>query len=181
MILDAFATLLDRTPPAFVRKIEASVLLDLFAKAFDVKAPALEDVSADAALATYREFSAACMEAALADPATAQQYRTRLRAHALELGEKVRAVLGVRSSQAMRVASFFYRGIGIELSGSLPGKLRFGPCSFSSRYTPGCCWLMSGFDEGFLCGLSGYPRAELGFECRLTEGAPCCWANLAQN
>ena len=37
---------------------------------------------------------------------------------------------------------------------------------------------MSGFDEGFLCGLFGEPDARLVFSCRKSEGAPRCHARL---
>ena len=177
MILDAFETMLDRTPPEWLRKLEVGALRGAFAKAFDVEPPALEDLSADEALAAYREFTAACMEAALADEGVAAAYRARLGEEARELGRKVRATVPVRPSSAFRLVKFFYRGIGIELSGEAPGAVRFGPCSFAQRYTPADCWLMSAFDEGFICGIKGI-EGTLCFDCRLTEGAACCRARL---
>jgi hypothetical protein len=83
----------------------------------------------------------------------------------------------VRPSNAFRLVRFLYRGIGIELSGELPDAVRFGPCSFAQRYTPADCWFMSAFDEGFMCGIMGI-EGELCFECRLTDGSPCCRAQL---
>lgn len=177
MMLDAFETLFDRTPPAWLRMFEVAALMGAFAKAFDVEAPELEDMPADKALAVYREFTAACMEAALVDDEVAAAYRARLGAEARELGRKVRAVVPVRPASAFRLVRFLYRGIGIELSGELPGAVQFGPCSFSQRYTPADCWLMSAFDEGFMCGIMGI-EGQLCFDCRLTEGAPCCRAQL---
>ncbi|MBQ9043419.1 MAG: hypothetical protein IJ111_11485 [Eggerthellaceae bacterium] len=178
MILSAFETLYDRTPPAWVRKRETAELMDVFAQAFEVEPPNVRLLSADEALSSFREFTAACMEAALADDALALRYRQRLGTGACELGRKVRRMLAVRSSNAFAVARFFYRGIGIELSGEIPGRLRFGPCSFSVRYTPQSCWFMSAFDEGFMRGLSGCEGADLSFSCRLTEGSPFCLATF---
>ena len=169
--------LLDRTPPAWLRKVEVAMLMNAFSDAFDVEPPTLKGMSADDALAAYREFTAACMEAALADDDVAAAYRARLGAAARELGRKVRFATHARPANAFRFARFFYRGIGIELSGELPGSLCFGPCSFAQRYTPADCWFMSAFDEGFMCGIAGI-EGELCFDCRLTEGAACCCARL---
>ena len=197
------------------------MLMGAFAKAFDVEAPALEDLTADEALAAFRAFTAACMEAALADEEVAAAYRASLGAEARALGRKVRAAAPIGSEQAFLLVRFFYRGIGIELSGERLGAMvderlgamagerpdsfscypsgerpgamaderpcdpstsqaiavRFGPCSFSQRYTPEDCRFMSAFDEGFMCGIMGI-EGDLRFECRLTEGAACCRARL---
>ena len=179
MILDAFETMLDHEPPAWVRKREAVALMGVFAQAFEVDAPSLEAASADEALRAFREFTAACMQAALVDAASAETYRVRLGDQARSFGAKVRRTLPVRSSSAFRFVRFFYRGIGINLTGDVPGELRFGPCSFAQRYLPGECWLMSAFDEGFISGFLGKHGA-LEFSCRLTEGASCCRATFVQ-
>lgn len=178
MMLGAFETLYDGVPPAWLRKIEAKVLMDVFADAFDVEPPEVGHLDASGALLAFREFTAGCMEAALVDEQMAWRYRDRLGDRAYRLGNKVRTALRVRPSQAMRIVRFFYRGIGIELSGELPGALRFGPCSFSGRYTPGDCWLMSAFDEGFMRGMAGRADAALAFTCRLTEGGTHCDARF---
>ena len=177
MMLGAFETLLDRVPPTWLRKVEAAMLLGVFARAFDVEPPDLDDMTADEALAAFREFTAACMEAALENGEVAASYRGRLGAEARELGCKVRAAVPVRSASAFRLVRFLYRGIGIDLSGDMPGAVRFGPCSFAQRYTPADCRFMSAFDEGFICGVMGI-EGELRFDCRLTEGATCCRARL---
>lgn len=180
MILNAFETLLDREPPEWVRKFEVAALMGVFVEAFDVEAPALEDLSAEEALAAYRAFTAICMETAMNSSKVAAANRVRLGEGACRLGAKVRRLLGVRPSQAMRVTRFFYRGIGITLEGDLPGGLQFGPCYFSRRYTPEECWFMSAFDEGFMRGITGRKEADLVFECRLTEGASCCRAQFME-
>ena len=93
------------------------------------------------------------MEAALADEQVAAMYRARLREGGFRIGSH------------------------IELTADESGGLKFGPCFFSERYTPEDCWFMSAFDEGFLCGIMGI-EGSLCFNCRLTEGAACCRAEL---
>lgn len=174
-MLAAFEKMLGMAPPAWVRKAEVAVIMGTFAKAFDVEPPALADLSADEALVFFREFTAACMEEALADERVAAAYRARLGAGGLALGTQLRTMLNVRAASAFPFAQFAYRGIGIDLSADEAGTLVFGPCFFAERYSPRCCWFMSAFDEGFLRGIMD-TDAHLVFACRLTEGAPCCRA-----
>lgn len=176
-MLEAVEKMLGWPPPAWVRKVEAATILGVFAKAFDVDPPATEDLSADEALFVFREFTAACMEAALADERVAAEYRARLGAGGLRLGTQLRALLNVRLSSSFAFAQFLYRGIGIELVADEAGCLQFGPCFFAGRYTPADCWFMSAFDEGFLRGIMSVDGS-LHFSCRLTEGAECCRAEL---
>ena len=140
-------------PPAWVRKVEVAAILGVFAKAFDVDPPALEDRPVEECLPVFREFTAAW------------------------IGSQLRSTLNVRASSSFAFAQFLYRGIGIELTADESGGLKFGPCFFSERYTPEDCWFMSAFDEGFLCGIMGI-EGSLCFNCRLTEGAACCRAEL---
>lgn len=178
MILDTFETLYDRTPPTWLRKTETAALMAVFARAFQVDPPNVAGLSAADALAAFREFTAACMGAALVDEDAAKLFRRRLGAQALALGDGVRRLLKVRPSAAFRVARFLYSGIGIRVEGALPGAIRFCPCSFAARYTPADCWFMSAFDEGFMRGISGMHDVELVFSCRLTQGASCCLARF---
>lgn len=178
-MLSAFETLLDRMPPAWVRKMEIEMLMEAFATAFAVDSPSLAGASADEALAAFRDFTAACMEAALEDAGAAATYRARLGEEARRLGARVRTMFPVRRQAAFRLVRFFYRGIEIELKGDVPGDLQFGPCSFAQRYSPQDCWFMSAFDEGFICGMLGV-NGRLGFSCRLTEGASCCRARMEE-
>lgn len=189
MILASFETLLDQVPPAWLRKRESAELMRVFAAAFDVTPPAMGSLSADEALAAFREFTAACMESVLVGEGGSRRsptpeafeaagpYRARLSEEAVALGDMVRKAIPVRPSQAFRLVRFFYRGIGIELTGEVPGEVRFGPCSFALRYTPFDCWFMSAFDEGFIRGVTGIDGT-LAFSCRLTEGAPSCRARF---
>ena len=154
------------------RKLEVAVLMRAFARAFDVEPPRTATLSA------FRSFTAACMEAALADACVAERYRTRLGEEACCLGARVRSIPGVWIIGASRITRLLYRGIGIELHGDLPGSLEFCPCYFSERYTPADCWFMAAFDEGFMRGISGCEGANLVFRCRLTEGASRCCARF---
>ena len=176
-MLAAVEKMLGWPPPAWARKVEVAVIMGVFAQAFDVEPPAVGELSADEALIAFREFTAACMEAALEDEQVAALYRQRLGEGGLRLGSQLRATLRVRPSSAVPFAQFLYRGIGIELTSDEAGALRFGLCSFAQRYSPRCCWFMSAFDEGFLRGLLG-TDAQLVFSCRLTEGAACCRARF---
>jgi len=177
VILAAFEKMLSWPPPAWVRKVETAAILGVFANAFDVDPPALEDRPVDECLPIFCEFTAACTEAALEDERVAAMYRDRLREGGFRLGSQLRSTLNVRASSAFAFAQFLYRGIGIELMADESGGLRFGSCYFSERYTPEDCWFMSAFDEGFLCGIIGVDGT-LCFSCRLTEGAACCCAEL---
>ena len=94
------------------------------------------------------------------------------------------ATLDLLAHRARRLVGVYGNNDGPGLRSRLPevarfseGGLRFGPCSFSQRYSPRCCWFMSAFDEGFLRGLLG-TDARLVFSCRLTEGAACCRARF---
>ena len=177
MMYEALQKMLGWAPPAWVRKVEVAVIMGTFADAFGVDPPAVANRSADEALAAFREFTAACMEAALEDERAAAYYRERLGAGGLALGSQLRSALNVSASSSFPFAQFLYRGIGIELTSDEAGGVRFGPCSFAQRYSPECCWFMSAFDEGFLRGIMGVD-ARLEFSCRLTEGAPCCRARF---
>ena len=164
--------------PAWLRKIEVAVLLRSFSRAFGVEPPSLRGQSARETLTTYREFTAACMELAQRDDRVAKLLRARLSDEAQSLGRTVRRLVPGASVRPFALARLLYRGIGIELAGEIPGKLRFFPCSFAARYTPEDCWFMSAFDEGFIRGISGLADANLTFTCRLTQGDSCCLARF---
>lgn len=167
-----------RTPPAWMRKLETVVLMEVFARAFDVEAPNIRRLDAENALWTFREFTAVCMQTALVNHEAAEEYRTRLGTNAYRLGTLVARLLRIRASRAISAARFFYRGILIDLDGNLPGRLQFSRCYFAERYTPEICWFMSAFDEGFMRGISGIEDARLEFSCRLTKGCACCCARF---
>jgi len=179
--------LLRRPLPEWVRAAGVQVLLGVFARTFDVAPPHVALRPAAAALFAFREFSAACIEEALASPAYAARKRAELEARARDLGLLVRRVLGPRDSELAGLVSFLYAAISIDVvqgdSRNLrdafqrPARLQFQRCYFSERYTPEICAFMSAFDSGFVGGLCG--GGSLQFESRITSGAPCCLAVLA--
>ncbi len=173
------ASLLLRTRlPEKVKVAVVAVLLGVFAKTFDVKPPRVASLSHRAALDAFREFSAACMEAAIVSPDYAAQKRAELAAAASSLGGRMRGLLKPRDNELSALVSFLYDAIEIEVDGTVPGRLLFKRCFFSERYTPEFCAFMSAFDGGFVSGLCG--GGLLVFESRITEGASCCTALLMQ-
>lgn len=163
---------------SWARKIEVRVLMGSFVRAFGVEAPSVRGMGANEALATYRTFTAACMDMALEDPSLRRHLRQRLRDEAMKLGTRAR--LFVPSVLAPELLRALYRAIGIDLVFEDHNRLCFASCAFAKRYTPEDCWFMSAFDEGFLCGVLKIDCGELRFACRLTEGATCCRAVLLQ-
>ena len=160
--------------PDKLKRAGVAALLGVFAETFDVQPPDVSSMSCPDALYTFREFSAACMEEALASPAYAQARRADLESRARNLGSTARRLLKPRDAELPELVSALYAAIEIQVEGDMPGRLRFHRCYFSERYTPGLCWFMSAFDSGFVGGLAG--GGSLSFESRLTEGAPCCMA-----
>ena len=172
--------MMSRNIPARFRKIEVAVLLRSFSRAFGVEAPSLRGQSAHQALLTYREFTAACMELAQRDEKVAEFLRARLGDEAQALGRRVRRLVPGAAARPLELTQYLYRGIGIGLTGEIPGEVRFAPCAFAARYTPEDCWFMSAFDEGFIRGISGLADANLTFTCRLTQGDSYCLACFYQ-
>lgn len=165
-------------PPAWMRKLEAAMLMRVFCRAFGVEAPVLRGLDTDGSLYMFQEFTAACMELAQQYDDLAALLRTRLGDAALTLGRAVRLLAPLPRGARLWLARYLYRGIGIGVKEVHPNLLRFCPCSFARRYTPADCWFMSAFDEGFLRGILGQRDADLVFSCRLTQGASCCMARF---
>lgn len=165
---------LDKPIPDAVRIVVIRVLLGVFCRVFDVRAPEVVTLPANEALRAFREFSAACMEAALESSSFAQSRREELEEQAYRLGMRVRAALAPNDDELMPLVSWLYSAIDITVVGSIPGELVFQRCSFSVRYTPALCAFMSAFDSGFVGGVCG--GGGLAFSERITAGAPCCRA-----
>ena len=160
--------------PTKLKSTFAHVLCSTFASAFDVEPPLLLNKKPDEALYEFREFSAACMEAALESPQYAANRRAALEKSAADLGAAVHTVLKPHDEELMNLIAYLYAAIGIGVTGTVPGELTFHRCYFSKRYTPELCAFMSAFDSGFVSGLCG--GGTLTFDTRITEGAPCCHA-----
>lgn len=153
-------------------------LVDVFAGTFEVEAPRVAELPFDEGLALFREFSAVCMEAALADEAYAAAKRDELEVRARALGAKARAALKPRDKDLAKLVSFAYDIIGIKVTGSIPGQLVFHRCYFSARYTPELCAFMSAFDSGMVGGFCGGGALE--FSTRITEGCDACRARFVR-
>ncbi|MDO4533020.1 MAG: hypothetical protein Q4C36_04790 [Coriobacteriia bacterium] len=169
-----FPLSLDKPLPDAARSVVVQVLLGVFCRVFDVRGPAVATLPANQALRAFREFSAACMEAASVSSAFAQSRRAELETQAYRLGSRVRAALAPTDAELMPLVSWLYSAIDITVVGSISGELVFQRCSFSVRYTPELCAFMSAFDSGFVGGLCG--GGALAFSERITAGAPCCRA-----
>ena len=169
---------LEGNAPAFARSWAIQVLLGVLGRTFDVVPPRVFDLPPARALYAFREFSAACMEEALASPVFAAERREELGRRARKLGEQVRLVLDPRDGELMALVSWLYCAIGIDVDGAAPGKLVFRRCYFSERYTPELCAFMAAFDSGFIGGLCA--AGELTFSTRITAGCDCCRATLGR-
>ena len=168
---------LDRPIPGLLRSIGIQVLCDTFARTFDVTAPRVAGMPAPRALRAFREFSAACIEEALASPSYAAARRADLEARARALGAWVRTALKPADTELAALVRALYAAIEIDVFQDASGCYVFRRCSFAPRYSPAVCAFMSAFDSGFVGGLCAAGRLE--FKSRLTEGAPCCRARLA--
>ena len=160
--------------PDVAKKMVVQRLMNLFADTFDVEAPCIKHVPYERGLWAFREFSAVCIEEALADAAYARAKAAELERNALDLGSKLRAIVRPADDALVDFVSWGYRIIGIEVTGSIPGELVFSRCYFAERYVPAVCALMSAFDSGMVCGFSGCDR--LMFSTRITQGCDLCRA-----
>lgn len=104
--------------------------------------------------------------------ATAEQQKL-LSAKAYRLGRLLRRFLFDRSDENLhRLVFRLYRGIGIDMSGLLPGDVIVTHCYFSHHYSPAICAIASLMDAGVICGL--YGGGDFHFTERITEGHNTC-------
>jgi hypothetical protein len=142
------------------------------AVAFGRPPPSSRGLSTEAVLRAYAEFTAAA-----AGTPTPEVTR-RVFEVSFGYGKWLRRVFGIASTQdVMAAARLVYRGIGIDFEGTARGEVVIRSCYFSRFYSPEVCRAMSALDAGLLAGLSNGRR--LVFSQRITEGNPCCRANLA--
>jgi hypothetical protein len=117
------------------------------------------------------------VDALLARGGSIAPVQERLFAGAREMGRGYRAQFGVATMrEALAVAKFLYRGLGIDLRPDGRGCLRMERCFFSSYYSPDICRIVSALDEGLFSGLTDGGR--LCFTQRITEGSECCRADI---
>jgi hypothetical protein len=164
--------------PAGLRKRKLEELLRLTARAFDAAPPSVEGLSLEGMRRRYAEFSREAAERALGRPEGLTAIRERLFDEAVRLGREIARELGVSSRrEVMTAARILYRGLEIDLRGDDRGDIVIRRCSFSPRYSPEVCRLISALDAGILSGLAG--GGELKFTARLTEGADRCRAHFS--
>jgi len=166
-----------RAPKAFRKK----VLRELFratALAFEADLPpGWGRLSYVSLLEAYAGFTRDQAGRVLDDPERAARAEARLYRETRALGERLRRVLGLRSTRDVLAASrAVYAALGIDLTVDGQDGLVIGRCFFSASYTPAVCRLMSAADAGAAAGLSAGGR--LVFIERLTEGAAACRARL---
>lgn len=156
-------------PPELVRRVQLQILLNTTADGFEMQRVRIWHKSAADALEAYAAFTKDCMAArANADPA-------RLYEVSYRLGARLRRVTGfTQQTDIERLVFFLYRGIGIAMSGSIPGEITVSGCFFSRVYAPAQCQLISAMDSGIVAGLCG--GGALHFTRRITEGCRCCTA-----
>jgi predicted ArsR family transcriptional regulator len=169
--------LLDGHVPAVVRRAALRALFATTAAGFGRPVPPLDGLDADALLRRYALFTSEQAEAALRDGRDLSALQDRLERGTRALGVRLRAGLGLRTTEdAMAAARMMYGLLDIDFHGSGNGEITVRRCPFSEVYSADVCRLVSALDAGLLAGLSGGDRLE--FTQRITDGAPCCLARL---
>lgn len=139
------------------------------------KAPSLKGCSGKESLRIYRAFTQEIMKSRSEKELPA--LREVMYARAFTAGKMLGRLPGIRTDEARnRLARLLYRNIGIRLESRLPEEMCVKRCAFAGVYSPRMCYVMSGLDEGILCGIFG--GESLRFDRRLTEGAPVCHARI---
>jgi hypothetical protein len=129
----------------------------------------------------HRRRVAALVEAMGEDRAM-EEGRRRMYPVGERLGMEARQRLGLGEDldDLVDAARLLYRVLGIEVdaeedeAGNL--VLRVDRCALAEVYDPVTCKLMSAADEGMVRGLN--PKVRMTFVHRITEGRPCCRADL---
>ncbi len=168
----------EKNAPAFFRRRQLQVLMNLAAESFDRPKEKLKKGSAEKALRQYAGFTCLCMGSGDADEEKLYQYAYRL-------GDKIRQITGLTDDEELkRLVILLYRNIGIEMSieGNIgsehTGEVTVSDCYFSSVYSPEECRLMSFVDSGIVAGICG--GGQLRFSRRITEGCESCRACFAE-
>ncbi|NOQ53596.1 MAG: hypothetical protein GQ558_03200 [Thermoplasmata archaeon] len=122
---------------------------------------------------------------AMGEEAAVEEGRRRMSPVGVALGVEARERLGVGDDieDLVEAAKVLYTVLGIEVDGEEGGEggdgtlvLRVDRCALSEVYDPTTCRLMSAADEGLVRGLN--PNVQMTFYERITEGRPCCRADL---
>jgi hypothetical protein len=162
--------------PEALKRRGLAALWRVTAEAFSVPFPAAPRGSWDVYRADYARFTAGEAAKVLGRDHE-MAIRKRLFEGAVHLGDELRKLTRIRSiKDALALARVLYHAIGIEFHAVNERTITISRCYFSSYYSHETCGLISALDQGFLAGLSGGGFLE--FRERITEGAPCCRAEL---
>lgn len=156
------------------RRIELQLLMNLTAKAFGEPSQRIWTRSNGEALRLYAEFTGSQLREGADD-----QLLQRMNSEALKMGRLLRRLFLIRSEdRAQRLLVALYRNIGITISWNGQEHLCFHRCYFSHHYTSAACLAASALDDGIIRGILGKTNGRLHFSQRITEGCPCCLAEL---
>ena len=162
--------------PEVLRKRGLAALWKVTAEGFGAPIPAIPRGSWDAYRAEYARFTAGEAAKVLGRDHEVV-VREKLSEGAFALGAKLRKLTRLGSIEdVLALAQALYHALGIELYAADDKRISISRCYFSTFYSHETCRLISALDQGFLAGLTGGRLLE--FRERITEGAPCCRAEL---
>lgn len=165
----------EKHPIELVLRIELQILYNATAKAFHQKGKWIVQIPSEKALQAYARFTQHCMS----NPTRSCTFRSDLYRTAFRLGARIGKITGFTESQDLcRLVFFLYKGIGITMCGTLPGKVHVTKCFFAQCYSPLDCRIMSAMDSGIIAGIFSQNTVgpQLHFSERLTEGCSTCTA-----
>lgn len=158
-------------------RLELQLLMDLTAAAFAQRSLRVWTRPHREALAVYAACTRDWMTGTAIPP---DALRSDMYRRSRRLGRLLRAfTFFLTDAGHARLVFALYKGIGIDLRGTLPGDIRVQSCFFSQYYTPGMCALISAMDDGMMSGIMG--GGTLTFTQRITEGCGCCRACLTRS
>jgi hypothetical protein len=159
-----------------IRKRKLDELFKAAAGAFHCPTPPLHDCSPDEVLEKFAVFTRENADTAIRLGST-PEVKERLFSGAYRIGQNLRQELKIRSLQElMNACQLIYKALKIDFRGDSNGQIRINRCYFSRYYSGEVCRVICSLDEGLAAGLSGGLKME--FTQRITEGNPCCLAQL---
>ncbi len=173
-------SIIEKNMPEVIMRLELSVLFRMTAASCGCKAPSMHGMDSGERLKLFRRFTLdavkTCRKEAL------PSLRKEMYRRAFRIGRCLSFLPGLGDwKNRKRLIAVLYRNIGIQVRNAGDESRKKGTwhigipyCSFSSEYTPGICYVMSGMDAGIICGLLG--GGKLVFTQRITEGCPYCTA-----
>jgi len=152
-------------------------LYTLTANAFGLETPRTRHMSLAERIDTFARFSHMCVQKNMEDGTNSAPVKRALYRRAKLLAGELRSVFNPSSrTEYLELLGILYDVIGITIKTEESGRICVTSCSFSLRYSPETCRLMSAVDDGFAVGLWGCGR--LTFQQRITEGHSCCEARF---